>query len=92
MSKNFVNVCSKSKGAETEFSAEIVAQTVYVHCKQGDHTIGSSKVKLTNRSDYNWEFRYNHGNLIAAHINGKIIAYALKGSFPITFRIQNMII
>jgi enhancer of mRNA-decapping protein 4 len=66
-------------GSETEFSAKVVGQEVTVHCNSGQHNHGSSKVKLINRIDYNWEFHYYRGQLVAVHINGKIVAYGMKG-------------
>lgn len=74
------NYCfSKYSGPDTEFSTEIKGENVIVHCVQGTHNHGSSKVKLIDRIDYNWEFKYYHGNLVAAHIGGKVIAYGMKG-------------
>ena len=66
-------------GSETEFSAKVVGHEVTVHCSSGQHNHGSSKVKLINRIDYNWEFHYYRGQLVAVHINGKIVAYGMKG-------------
>ncbi|CAH1995790.1 unnamed protein product [Acanthoscelides obtectus] len=79
----------KYSGAETEFCAKVEAETVLVHCKEGKHSHGSSKVKLTDKIDYNWEFRYYHGNLVAAHIGGKVIAYCMKGKDGGMVRITN---
>lgn len=87
--KNFVQTV-ESKGTETEYSAEIVAETVYVNCSEGSHKHGSSKVKLIDRTDYLWEFRYYHGKLVAAHIGGKIIAYAIKGKDGGMVRVTNL--
>ena len=69
----------KFSGPESEYVTEVRGQIVNIQCGEGNHNHGSSKVKLTDRIDYNWEFKYYHGNLVAAHINGKIIAYAMKG-------------
>ncbi|KAL1513336.1 hypothetical protein ABEB36_002757 [Hypothenemus hampei] len=66
-------------GSETEYVTELYGKIVNIQCGEGNHNVGSSKVKLTDRIDYNWEFKYYHGHLVAAHINGKIIAYAMKG-------------
>lgn len=67
------------KGSDSEYSAAIVAQDVTVNCSSGSHIEGSSKVKLTNLVEYQWEFKYYIGQLIAIHIDGKIIAYGIKG-------------
>lgn len=48
--------------------------------KSGKHDHGSSKVKLKNIVDYKWEARHYPGRLIAVHIDGKIIAYSIKGN------------
>lgn len=69
----------KFSGSESEYATEIRGQVINILCSEGGHNHGSSKVKLTDRIDYNWEFKYYHGHLVAAHINGKIIAYAMKG-------------
>ncbi|XP_060517903.1 enhancer of mRNA-decapping protein 4 isoform X3 [Cylas formicarius] len=69
----------KYAGPESEFVTELLGQTVNIQCSEGIHNHGSSKVKLADRIDYNWEFKYYHGHLVAADITGKIIAYAMKG-------------
>jgi enhancer of mRNA-decapping protein 4 len=76
-------------GSETEFSAKVVGQEVTVHCNSGQHNHGSSKVKLINRIDYNWEFHYYRGQLVAVHINGKIVAYGMKGKDGGMVRVTN---
>ncbi|RZC35823.1 enhancer of mRNA-decapping protein 4, partial [Asbolus verrucosus] len=76
-------------GPETEFSAKIVGHEVNVHCNSGQHSHGSSKVKLINRIDYNWEFHYYRGQLVAVHINGKIVAYGMKGKEGGMVRVTN---
>ncbi|KAG5876298.1 hypothetical protein JTB14_028939 [Gonioctena quinquepunctata] len=79
----------KYTGSDTEFSTYIKGESVIIHCNEGTHTHGSSKVKLTDRIDYNWEFRYYHGHLVAAHICGKIIAYGMKGKDGGMVRVTN---
>ncbi|KAJ8980296.1 hypothetical protein NQ317_005216 [Molorchus minor] len=71
------------------FPPKLRGETVVVHCNQGIHSHGSSKVKLIDRIDYNWEFRYYHGHLVAAHINGKVIAYGMKGKDGGMLRVTN---
>ncbi|XP_017785329.1 PREDICTED: enhancer of mRNA-decapping protein 4 isoform X2 [Nicrophorus vespilloides] len=79
------------KGSETEYSAEVVAQDVTINCSKGDHRNGSSKVKLKNLVDYNWELKYHIGQLIACHVNGKHYAYTLKPKGKLgMFRVVNM--
>nr|XP_023013294.1 enhancer of mRNA-decapping protein 4 [Leptinotarsa decemlineata] len=79
----------KDKGENFEFSVDITGQTVIIHCKEGTHSHGSSKVKLTDWIDYNWEFRYYHGHLIAAHIGGKVVAYGMKVKDGGNVRVMN---
>ncbi|XP_066256745.1 enhancer of mRNA-decapping protein 4 homolog [Euwallacea similis] len=69
----------KFVGSESEYVTELHGQVVNVQCAEGNHNHGSSKVKLIDRIDYNWELKYYRGHLVAAHISGKIIAYAMKG-------------
>lgn len=45
----------------------------------GNQRNGSSKVKLKNIVDYKWEAKRYPGHLIAVHIDGKHIAYAIRG-------------
>ncbi|XP_065164405.1 enhancer of mRNA-decapping protein 4 isoform X2 [Atheta coriaria] len=66
------------KGSETEYTAEIVAHDVTISCSEGNHSKGSSKVKLKSVVDYNWEFKYYIGQLVACHVSGKYYAYTLK--------------
>lgn len=73
-------IYSHFTGSESDYSAEIIAQDVTVNCYPGSHKDGSSKVKLTNLVDYQWESKYYKGQLIAIHIAGKTIAYGIKGN------------
>ncbi|XP_056638330.1 enhancer of mRNA-decapping protein 4 isoform X1 [Diorhabda sublineata] len=79
----------KYTGSDTEFCTDIKGENVVIHCSEGVHSHGSSKVKLIDRIDYNWEFRYYHGHLVAAHINGKVIAYGMKGKDGGMVRVTN---
>ena len=54
-------------------------EVVLVNCGPGTHNHGSSKVKLTNVVDYQWQPKYYEGQLITIHILGKVLAYAIKG-------------
>lgn len=44
----------------------------------GKHDHGSSKVKLKNLVDYKWEQKNYPGRLIAVHLDGNHVAYAIK--------------
>ncbi|XP_055296288.1 enhancer of mRNA-decapping protein 4 homolog isoform X3 [Sitodiplosis mosellana] len=44
----------------------------------GSHDHGSSKIKLKNIVDYKWEVKNYIGRLIAVHLEGKYVAYAIK--------------
>lgn len=56
-----------------------MAQDIKIVCSTGKHNHGSSKVKLTNVVDYNWEHKYYMGQLLAVHLSGKFFAYGIKG-------------
>ncbi|XP_045511284.1 enhancer of mRNA-decapping protein 4-like [Colias croceus] len=59
-------------------SAEVFATDVVVTSNLGNHNHGSSKVKLTNLVDYNWEAKFYPGRLIDVHNSGKYLAYCIK--------------
>lgn len=50
-----------------------------VYGSTGKHDHGSSKIKLKNIVDYKWEVKNYMGRLIAIHIGGEYVAYAIKG-------------
>ncbi|XP_072391528.1 enhancer of mRNA-decapping protein 4 isoform X1 [Diabrotica undecimpunctata] len=79
----------KYSGSDAEFCTDVTGETVIISSNDGSHTHGSSKLKLIDRIDYNWEFRYYHGHLVAAHNNGKVIAYAMKGKDGGMVRVTN---
>lgn len=60
-------------------SAEVFATEVVVTTNAGNHNHGSSKVKLKNLVDYNWEPKFYPGQLLAIHMSGKYLAYSIKG-------------
>lgn len=60
-------------------SSEVYAADVVVTTNAGSHNHGSSKVKLKNLVDYNWEPKFYPGQLLAVHISGKYLAYSIKG-------------
>ncbi|XP_073941302.1 enhancer of mRNA-decapping protein 4 homolog Ge-1 [Choristoneura fumiferana] len=59
-------------------SSEVFASDVVVTTNAGNHNHGSSKVKLKNLVDYNWEPKFYSGNLLAVHMSGKYLAYCIK--------------
>ncbi|KAJ8726036.1 hypothetical protein PYW07_000734 [Mythimna separata] len=59
-------------------SAEVFSTNVMVNTNAGNHDHGSSKVKLKNLVDYNWEPKYYAGQLLAIHTSGKYLAYSIK--------------
>lgn len=76
--------------SDKEYSFEILAQEVTVNCSAGNHNHGSSKVKLTDVVDYNWELRFYVGQLLAVHLNGRVIAYGMKGKKGGMVRVTNL--
>ncbi|XP_031617309.1 enhancer of mRNA-decapping protein 4 homolog isoform X2 [Contarinia nasturtii] len=52
--------------------------SVVVVGSSGSHDHGSSKIKLKNIVDYKWEVKNYIGRLIAVHLDGKYVAYAIK--------------
>ncbi|CAK1603588.1 unnamed protein product [Parnassius mnemosyne] len=63
-------------------SSEVYASDVIVTTNAGSHNHGSSKVKLKNLVDYNWEPKFYPGQLLAVHISGKYLAYSIKAPNP----------
>ncbi|XP_060802162.1 enhancer of mRNA-decapping protein 4 [Amyelois transitella] len=64
-------------------SADVFATDVVVTSNAGNHNHGSSKVKLRNLVDYNWEPKFYHGQLLAIHMSGKYMAYCIKATNPL---------
>ena len=44
---------------------------------EGDHDVGSSMLKIKNIVNFGWEHKYYPGQLVAAHMSGTYIAYAI---------------
>lgn len=65
--------------ADKKNSYETDAASCIVVGSTGSHDHGSSKVKLRNIVDYKWELKNYNGRLIAVHMEGKYVAYAIKG-------------
>uniref|UniRef100_A0A2H1VPN5 SFRICE_027362 n=1 Tax=Spodoptera frugiperda TaxID=7108 RepID=A0A2H1VPN5_SPOFR len=64
-------------------SAEVFSTNVLVNTNAGNHDHGSSKVKLKNLVDYNWEPKFYSGQLLAIHTSGKYLAYCIKAPNPV---------
>lgn len=64
---------------EKQNTIEIEGANVIVTGSNGTHERGSSKIKLKNIVDYKWEVKNYNGRLVAVHIDGKYVAYAIKG-------------
>lgn len=75
----YLFVHSVFKADEKKYCFETNRTNVTVIGSIGQHDHGSSKVKLTSIVDYKWEVRNYPGRLVAVHIDGKHIAYAIKG-------------
>ncbi|XP_026737920.1 enhancer of mRNA-decapping protein 4 isoform X3 [Trichoplusia ni] len=59
-------------------SSEVYSTNVLVNTNAGNHDHGSSKVKLKNLVDYNWEPKFYAGQILAIHTSGKYLAYSIK--------------
>lgn len=70
--------CFSKFGGEPAESHELCCTDVRVMCGPGVHTSGSSKVKLRNIVDFNWDLKTYPGQLIAVHIRSNFFAYGLK--------------
>ncbi|XP_037024595.1 enhancer of mRNA-decapping protein 4 homolog isoform X1 [Bradysia coprophila] len=60
------------------FETNRAKNVVVVGSCVGTHDHGSSKIKLTNIVDYKWKEKNYSGRLIAVHLNGRHVAYAIK--------------
>ncbi|XP_066583483.1 enhancer of mRNA-decapping protein 4 [Prorops nasuta] len=65
-------------GQENHHSVELYSRDVLVVPPPGGHDHGSSKVKLKNIVDFSWEHKLYSGQLLAVHMSGKYLAYAIK--------------
>lgn len=75
---SFFLACSTFNGDEHN-AFETDAASVTVVGSSGSHDHGSSKIKLKNIVDYKWEVKNYIGRLIAVHLEGNYVAYAIKG-------------
>ncbi|XP_045470559.1 enhancer of mRNA-decapping protein 4 [Harmonia axyridis] len=76
-------------GGESDYTVPVNSKELIIQCKAGTHTQGSSKVLLNNRIDYNWEVKLYQGQLVSVHINGKVLAFAMKGKDGGMVRVVN---
>ncbi|XP_075211896.1 enhancer of mRNA-decapping protein 4 homolog Ge-1 isoform X2 [Lycorma delicatula] len=68
------------QGSDDSHTVEICDTDVTIIPSAGDHSTGSSKVKLQNVVDYTWEERFYTGQLLAVHMAGKYLAYGIKAA------------
>ena len=66
-------------GTEGKNSVEIITNSVKVLPSSSNHQTGSSSLRVRNIVDYGWEHRYSIGRLVATHMSGSYIAYAVTG-------------
>lgn len=78
------NIYSTFDGGE-QSAFETDGASVVVVGSVGSHDHGSSKIKLKNIVDYKWEVKNYIGRLIAVHLDGKYVAYAIKGILSVFF-------
>lgn len=74
----FFLICSTFRPEERKHCYETHGKDVIVTGNSGKHDHGSSKVKLKNLVDYKWEQKQYPGRLIAVHLDGNHVAYAIK--------------
>lgn len=74
--------CRQFEGSE-QCAFETDGANVVVVGSAGSHDHGSSKIKLKSIVDYKWEVKHYTGRLIAVHIDGKYVAYAIKGNLDV---------
>ncbi|KAJ6649871.1 Enhancer of mRNA-decapping protein 4 like [Pseudolycoriella hygida] len=60
------------------FETNKAKNVVVVGSCDGTHDHGSSKIKLKNIVDYKWKEKNYSGRLIAVHLDGHHVAYAIK--------------
>lgn len=77
---HFFHFYSTFEGGE-QSAYETDGASVVVVGSAGSHDHGSSKIKLKNIVDYKWEVKNYIGRLIAVHLDGKYVAYAIKGNY-----------
>jgi len=75
---------SKSAAAPIQFMGSdetncfpVKGSEVNIVTSDGDHDVGSSKLKINNIVNFGWEHKYYLGQLVAVHMSGTYIAYAI---------------
>jgi len=75
---------SKATTAPIQFSGDdetnsfpVSGSEVTMVTSGGDHDLGSSKLKIKNIVNFSWDHRWQHGQVVAAHLTGTYIAYAI---------------
>ena len=75
---------SKSANAPIQFTGSdetncfpVKGSEVNIVTSEGDHDVGSSMLKIKNIVNFGWEHKYYPGQLVAAHMSGTYIAYAI---------------
>eukprot|EP00090_Calanus_glacialis_P007849 TRINITY_DN16279_c0_g1_i2.p1 TRINITY_DN16279_c0_g1~~TRINITY_DN16279_c0_g1_i2.p1 ORF type:complete len:388 (-),score=164.66 TRINITY_DN16279_c0_g1_i2:87-1250(-) len=75
---------SKSANAPIQFNGSdetncfpVKGSEVNIVTSEGDHDVGSSMLKIKNIVNFGWEHKYYPGQLVAAHMSGTYIAYAI---------------
>lgn len=79
-------------GQEDQHSVELCSTDVTIVPSPGDHDHGSSKVKLKNIVDFQWDHHLYTGQLLAVHVSGKYLAYGIKGKIYLVLYYINFII
>lgn len=64
-------------GSDETNSFPVKGEEVNISTSDGNHDVGSSKLKIKNIVNFGWEHRYYLGQLVSVHISGVYIAYAI---------------
>lgn len=75
------SLCHSTFEGGEQSSHETDGASVVVVGSAGSHDHGSSKIKFKNIINYKWEVKNYIGRLIAVHLDGKYVAYAIKGNY-----------
>jgi len=71
----FFFIYRKFIGNDDECTLLVQENCTAIFPSKKSHTKGSSNLTLKNFVDFKWDHRYYRGQLIALHINEKLIAY-----------------
>ena len=72
-----VNAPIQFNGSDETNCLPVKGSEVNIVTSQGDHDVGSSKLQIKNIVNFGWEHKYYPGQLVAAHMSGTYIAYAI---------------